>query len=390
MPSENQLEKSDKFKWFDATLISVAHFIHDIYTSFLAPLQTVIMDAFSLNHSMFGLLSVFQRIPTLLNPFIGILADKVRIRYLMIFSPLVTALCMSLIGQAQSFIGLSILVFISGISSSMFHVPTPVMIKHISGNKTGKGMSFYMVGGEFARTIGPLIILGAVDLWAFEGTFRLIPGGLVASFILFIRFRKTDLRKSVKDRYSGKLYWDEVQKHWNLLLIIALIILFRGGIKSILTYYLMGFMEELGMSRWLSGIALSVVYLSGTLGVLASGTISDYFGKRKTLLIASVLSPIFVFSFMQFHSIAGFIFLALAGFVLLSPTPVFLSIVNSLKSHHLPFLNGIFMTSNFLASALSTMLTGVTIDLWGYNSAMYLMLAVSALVIPLIFMMKLK
>ena len=92
----------------------------------------------------------------------GILAERIRIRYLMIAAPSVTAITMSMIGLAPTYSFLAILMLVSGISSSSFHVPTPVMIKHVAGDKTGRGMSFYMVGGELARTLGPIIVIGAV------------------------------------------------------------------------------------------------------------------------------------------------------------------------------------------------------------------------------------
>jgi FSR family fosmidomycin resistance protein-like MFS transporter len=187
--------QKNKFRTPDVILISLSHHIHDIYTAFLAPVQVLIIEKLAINYTLFGLLSVIQRLPTLFNPLVGILADKVRIRYLMILSPTVTAVAMSLIGVAPSYSFLVLLMLISGIGSTMFHVPTPVMVKHVSGNRTGRGMSFYMVGGELARTLGPIVVLGAIDLWGFEGIFRLIPAGLLASIILFVRFRHVDLRK---------------------------------------------------------------------------------------------------------------------------------------------------------------------------------------------------
>jgi hypothetical protein len=39
------------------------------------------------------------------------------------------------------------------------------MIKQSSGEETGKGMSYFMVGGEFARTLGPILITAAVSWW---------------------------------------------------------------------------------------------------------------------------------------------------------------------------------------------------------------------------------
>ena len=161
---------NNKFNTIRVASISVAHHIHDIYTSFLAPILPLLMEKFGITYTLAGLLSLIQRIPSLANPFIGMVADKVSVRYFIILTPALTAISMSLIGVAPSYIFAAILLLVSGISSTLFHVPAPVMIKHVSGNKIGKGMSFYMVGGELARTIGPVTVLGAISLWGFEGT----------------------------------------------------------------------------------------------------------------------------------------------------------------------------------------------------------------------------
>jgi len=137
-----------------------------------------------------SLLDIFQRTPNLFNPLVGLLADKAPARYFIIVTPAITAITMSLLGAAPYYSVLAILLFVMGISGALFHVPSPVMIKKVSGNRIGKGMSFYMLGGEIARTLGPLIITGAVSLWGLEGTWRLIPFGLVASFILYFKLRK--------------------------------------------------------------------------------------------------------------------------------------------------------------------------------------------------------
>ena len=76
---------------------------------------------------------------------------------------------MSLIGIAPSYGVLLLLLFITGISVSIFHVPSPVMISHLSAAKKGRGMSFFMTGGELARTIGPLIAVAGVSLLGLEG-----------------------------------------------------------------------------------------------------------------------------------------------------------------------------------------------------------------------------
>ncbi|MBC8487270.1 MAG: MFS transporter, partial [Bacteroidetes bacterium] len=147
-----------KFNTGKVVTISIGHFFHDIYTAFLAPMLPLLIGKYGISLSMAGLLDVVRKIPSLFNPLIGLIADKVSVKYLVIFTPGITAICMSLLGISPSYVVLLILLFVTGISSALFHVPAPVLVKHFSGEKTGTGMSFFMVGGELARTIGPLLI----------------------------------------------------------------------------------------------------------------------------------------------------------------------------------------------------------------------------------------
>ena len=56
--------------------ISAAHFFRDVYTAFFAPMLPLLIRKFRISLSVSGLLDVVRRIPSLLNPFIGLLADK--------------------------------------------------------------------------------------------------------------------------------------------------------------------------------------------------------------------------------------------------------------------------------------------------------------------------
>ncbi|MBN1951155.1 MAG: MFS transporter [Bacteroidales bacterium] len=384
------MSKPEKFKSFDVFLISLSHHIHDIYTSFLAPVQLIIYEKLAINHTLFALLSVIQRLPNLMNPYIGILAERVRIRYFMIVSPSITAIAMSLIGVAPSYGFLVILMLVSGISASMFHVPTPVMIRHISGDRPGRGMSFYMVGGELARTLGPIIVIGAIELWGFEGIFRLIPLGLVSSFILFIRFRHVDLRKDFPHEERRGQYSRAFREFLPMLLIIVGISLSHGIMKSCFTFFLPDYLKEKGSLDWIAGVSLSIVYLSGTVGTFLSGTISDFIGRRSTLLICTIASPILTVLFILYGDQFTYPLLILLGFTLLAPTPIFLAMIHQKKRDHMPFINGIYMTSNFLVGSLSALSAGVCIDHLGNRTTFILGAAIAFLAIPVVLLYKEK
>ena len=99
--------------------ISAVHFVPDCYTGFLAPALPLIIDKLGMSYGMTGLLAVIQRIPSLFNPLIGIIAERPDMRYMVIFSPALTAVFMSLIGLAPGYTFLAILLFFSGVTSTL-------------------------------------------------------------------------------------------------------------------------------------------------------------------------------------------------------------------------------------------------------------------------------
>jgi len=143
-----------KFRRGEVTVLSLAHLAHDTFSSFLAPLLPLLIDKLGLSLSQSAFLDIVRRIPALFNPLLGILAEKTGIKYFVILTPAITALSMGLIGLANSYGMLIILLFVAGISAALFHVPSPVIVKEASGNKIGTGMSFFMVGGGVGSNTG--------------------------------------------------------------------------------------------------------------------------------------------------------------------------------------------------------------------------------------------
>ncbi len=364
-PVSNQ-KPSSGFQTGNVVLVSLAHLVHDIYSSFLAPILPLLIEKFSLNYTTVGLLSLVQRLPSLLNPFVGLMADRIALRYLVIITPAITAVAMSLLGLAPNVVVLGILLFVTGFSSMLFHVPSPVMIKKLSGDKVGKGMSFYMFGGEMARTLGPLIIVGAVTVWGLEGTWKLIPFGLLATFILFLKFRHVRVSDDFQQRNKDAGVWRSLHTLAPFFLIITGITFFRAITKAALTTFLPTYMNiDLGTSLWIGGGALAVLELAGAGGALLSGTISDRIGQKNTLLIIAISSPILMLLFVHLDSAWSFPILVLMGLSLFGSTPVLLAMIQDRANDRPAFFNSIFMLISFFVSAVLVLGIGAVADAVG-------------------------
>ncbi|NQT76385.1 MAG: MFS transporter [Bacteroidetes bacterium] len=352
-----------RFQSGNVILVSIAHLIHDIYSSFFAPILPLLIEKLGMNYTMVGVLSLVHRLPSLLNPFIGLMADRIALRYLVIITPAITAVSMSLLGLAPNILVLGILLFVTGFSSMLFHVPSPVMIKKLSGDKLGRGMSFYMFGGEMARTIGPLIIVGAVTVWGLEGTWKLIPFGLLATFILYLRFRNVKISEDFQDRKKENGAWESLRIAVPFFIIITGITFFRAITKSALTTFLPTYMNvDLGQSLWIGGGALALLELAGAGGALLFGTISDRIGQKTSLLIIAISSPVLMLLFVHLSSAWSIPILILMGLSLFGSTPIILAMIQNKANDRPAFFNSIFMLISFFISAVLVVGIGAVAD----------------------------
>jgi len=383
-------EQNGKFETSNIILVSLTHMLHDIYSSFLAPLRPLLIEKFGIGLALASVWDIIMRIPWFLNPIIGIIAERTAARYFVIVTPAITAISMSLLGVAPSFTIVSILLFVMGISGAFFHVPSPVMIKRLSGKYTGRGMSFFMFGGEMARTLGPLIITAAVSVWGLEGTWKLIPFGLVASFVLFLKLRKIKISSEFQKRAGERpAYLSTLRNYLPFFLILIGITLFRAIMKSGLTAFLPTyFYNEKGETLWFANSALAVFQLAGAVGTILAGSISDRLGRKTTLLIISILSPILMFLFINSTGYTSFVFLLLLGLFVFAPGPVLMALVQDVSKKLPVFMNSIYMTISFVTSAMSVFFAGMLGDWIGLEKT-YLISSFLALgAIPFVLLLK--
>ncbi len=363
------MDNKNKFQQGKVITISFAHFVHDVYSSFLAPILPLLIDKFSLSLSFVSFLTIIQRLPSLLNPLVGHIADKLPIRYVLIAAPALTATTMSLIGLMPSITMIVVLLLTSGIGVSLFHVPAPIMIKHVSGNRIGKGMSYFMLGGEIARSLGPLYILGGISLWGLEGTYRLLPLGLLASLLLYFKFKNISISDDFKKKEKDTGAIETIKEQLPLFISLSGIIFFTSLVKGSLTTFLPTYMTENGASLWIGGISLAIVQFAGAAGTLFSGTISDKIGRRFTLLIMATVTPFLLILFVFIsHTMFAIPLLMVIGVIMFATTPVLLAEVNIIKSEHAGLINGVFMTLNFVLSAIALLIIGVLGDLLGLKT----------------------
>ncbi len=375
---------------FSILLVSAAHLVHDIFTSFLAPVLPILIEKYGMTLSLAGILVVILRLPSILNPLIGYFSDNIGLKYFLVTSVSVTGICMCLIGNTGNYTVLLILLLIAGISNACFHVPAPVMLKHLTKKGLGASMSSFQIGGELSRAIGPLIVITAVEFWGIENLFYIIPLGLAMSLLLLWHFRGVSFKPPQKEGRSGitRNYISIISNNARTLFIpLSGLLITKSCTASIIAAFLPTLLVKRGKPLWFGGSALSILYVSAIAGIFFAGNLSDKIGRRKMLVFYSFITPVSMLLFLLSGDNLLFPAIILLGFVAFSYTPIVLSLIQEKNFSYPSVANGIFMAMSFLMSSVSILLFGWLSDQVGFHTAMYVFTFCSFAGFPVVYFM---
>ena len=184
-----ELKVEDDFHTAEVITVAAAHGAHDTYFSYLPTILPLLIKNFALNTTQAGFLSAATQLPNLLQPVIGHLADRKNLKMLVVLAPTFSGILITLVGVAPSFGVAALLLLLAGFSTAGFHSIAPAMISARAGRKVGRGMGFFMVGGEMGFGLGPLVVVATIGALTLRGLPWLMTLGMLASVILYIRLK---------------------------------------------------------------------------------------------------------------------------------------------------------------------------------------------------------
>ena len=303
-----EVEDGSKLSALRATLpISFAHFAHDLYGSFTAVLIPPVQEKLGVPLAIASLMVPAQQMPSVLQPFIGVIADRKGKKWFVVLAPAVAAMSISSIGLAPHFALVLLLLFTAGLASASFHTPAVALAGERGGSKTGLSMAFFLAGGELARTIGPLFITAAIAWFTLEGSFVVMVFGLMASVILFFTLDTTesDARQRSAERVAvipllrSKLRW--------IVALLAFVALFGLGVVPF-SIFLVKLLVAKGYSNWYAGLSFRRSLARGLSGdSLGACCRTDSDGASCSLLVTLGGVPLlYLYLWLDNHSVRSF------------------------------------------------------------------------------------
>lgn len=379
------MSPDSRFRFGLVLTLSAAHFMHDTFTALLAPLLPLFIENLRLTLLQAGTLAVATQLASLLNPLLGAFTDRLGLhRWLVILAPGVTGTLICLMGLAPTYGVLLILLLTAGIGIAGIHVAGPVLIREFSGPAVGRGMSLFMVGGELARTAGPLVAVGLVSSLGLHGIWKVAPVALAASLVLWRQLSGVRLHLPVERQPTLLALWSSMRR---VLLGVTGILVARAFMAAALTTFLPTFIYGEGFSLWLANISLSVLELFGALGAFTSGTLSDRLGRRRVLFGAVGLAPVLLLLFVFSGGTARLFLLALLGFVALSTMPVLMAVVIENSGTSPAAATGTLMMVSFAVRGLIILAVGAMGDAFGLRFAFLACAGLAALGLPFVLLL---
>jgi len=374
------------FHTAEVITVAAAHGAHDTYFSFLPTILPLLIQNFGLNTAQAGLLSACTQIPNLLQPLIGNLADRKNLKMLVILAPTRSGILLTLVGIAPSFGRVALLLVLAGFSTADFHAIAPAMVGARAGRKVGRGMGFFMVGGELGFGIGPLVVVAVIGALTLKGLPWLMTLGMLASVILYFRLKDISTVRPVQSQ-GGLPVREALYQMRGLITPIMGIIFITGFLNANIVNYLPTFMSREGAAFALAGASLAIVELSGTVGVFLMGMYSDRIGQRTIALVGTVASVIFAGGFLMTQGFLQIMMLIGVGLTAFIANPAFLAIIQTRFKENRSLANGVYMSGSFILRSLVVMVVGVLADHYGMRLVFAGSAVLALLAVPLIFML---
>ena len=136
----------------------IGHFVNDIYTGFLNPIMPFIAEQVKISMPVATIiLSCSHIFSSLLQPFFGYFADRMKKRMFIFWGLLFTSIFIPLSATANNIWLMIFFIILGSIGSSLFHPQTLGLISKFTTSNLIKNMGYFMAFGTIGYSIGPLL-----------------------------------------------------------------------------------------------------------------------------------------------------------------------------------------------------------------------------------------
>jgi len=324
------------------------------------------------------LVTAFNVVSSLAQPIFGLLADRRGLVVPLGAVLFTSALFVSLMGIADSYLLLVLCSALSALGHACFHPSALAIVSRLCTHENrGQLTSYFVVGGNIGYAIGPVLAGIVVTMFGLPGLLLLlIPSGITALLIhrvvpqsVFVPPKKVTPAPGAEGGQRAD--------YLPFTILMGATILRSWAIFVTITY-LPVYLVTRGYDLVTASLLLSIMLLVGVSGQIIGGHLSDRYGRRE-YMIAGLLCGIP--PFLLFMATGGILSLAamfVFGFCIWSTFSVSVAMGHELLPGQVGLASGMMLGLAIGFGGLGVALNGIIADLYSLDLALLL------LVLPLI------
>jgi len=296
------------YRWYILGLtVASGTFVATIPFSCMPPLFKEISEDLGLNlvqiGSVWGLASLAGVFVSIIA---GVLGDRFEVKLILSVSCLLVGITGAMRGLSDSFLALSITVFINGIVR--FIVPinaTKTVGMWFKGQNLGMAMGISAMGMGLGLMLGPMISATILSplLGGWRNVMYLYGAVSIVIGILWFLYGREPRQVDSTTRDSGKVPIRQALSrliHIKALWFIGFTLLLRVGCIMGMTGYLPLYLREQGWTPASADGTLVAFYAVSTICVVSLSSLSDRLGSRKVILFSALIVTIICFGLLPF------------------------------------------------------------------------------------------
>ncbi len=383
------------YRWIILTIGFVVLFFNGGSRSALGLMLKPMADDLDWSRSALSLgITVYMVVSALAMPFVGRLADRYDLRWIMGAGAAIGAVgrgLMSLVSAPWQLFAIYGLVFALG-NAGISNPIVSVMTVRWFPDRRGLANSVAVSG----NAIGQLVIVGTLAQSLVRFGWRPSFAGLGFANLLILAPVVLALARSAPPAQpvpsgpeGGDAQAAEQKARDQISLLTSSQLWLLIGIYAICGFqdylvatHVVAFALDVGLSTLVAGNLLAFMGLMGLLGVLASGYLADLMGPgRPTLLCFLMRIGIFALIILSQANASVIVFALLYGFTFLMTAPLTVMFSgNIFGQSRLGRISGTISAVHQISGGLGALAGALSFDIWGsYQQAFMLMLALSIL-----------
>jgi FSR family fosmidomycin resistance protein-like MFS transporter len=355
---------------FSGALVTVAlaHLVIEFCNNFMPVLYARLMPVMGLSFAQVGLITlVASTALSFSQPIFGYFSDRWDPVWIVSVSIVWIGIAMGLVGLANSYAALLMLVALGSIGSGAFHPPATVVAAANSGKRRGSGLSVFSVGGNIGTALSPLWMAFALGALGLAGTLTIAPIAGVFGLVFFVLMRRGAAVETVqRPESSGKAASGFLV---GMLLVIAAM-MFRSWYQVAFTTYLATWVVDTGGSLNAGSRMLAVFLFSISAGSVVGGVSGDRYGHLRVLVVGLSLLPALHLALLHASGGAQVFAIALAGVAVGCTFPTSIVLVLDAWPHQVGVATGLLMGLGWWPGGIGASLTGLLADQYSLTTAL--------------------